>query len=398
MMSSGEKDEAGRVGGENSGEVSASGSLTTTTITPIATEKAATMSKASSFSSLEHFLLRSLKTRNRLEVDALRPVVESYLSVCREKTGLREKVSQLDRKNKALAEEKESLKVELLNKDDNEGKAAMADKLNAKNAELGEEVMQSYKENARIAQELAAKVSEITTLRDNSEKQQTEIDKLNLTIGELGARNKELLEQLENEKTSCKVMHVELDTLTEEKHKVEQSLESAQTENRKLVDMLLEMKEKEAERMNAANDFYDNVVTNANKQAQMQRLSMDNSAGGANWDGGWEGVGDPMGGYLPKSVKHVLSDAHEGLVHAACFNSKGNLIATAGADQVIKLWEPKKGACTSSLRVSENETKIMHAPSPSLLLLLSGSILKIELSTDLNAFLFFFFFFFWFEI
>ena len=111
---------------------------------------------------LEVHLLSSLRKRNALEVDALRPVVESYLRILGDKTLLRKECSQLDKRTKALAEEKETLKRELLHKDDNEGKAAMAEKLTRKNAELGEEVLQSYKENARIAQELAAKVSEVT--------------------------------------------------------------------------------------------------------------------------------------------------------------------------------------------------------------------------------------------
>ena len=47
-----------------------------------------------------------------------------------------------------------------------------------RNAELSSEVMQSYKENARIAQELAAKVSEITVLREETEKNREEVEKL----------------------------------------------------------------------------------------------------------------------------------------------------------------------------------------------------------------------------
>ena len=301
-------------------------------------------------SSLEVLLLSSLKRRNALEVDCLRPVVESYLVLLQERTSLRKQVSTLDKRTKALAEEKESLKTELLDKDENEGKAALAEKLTTRNAELGEEVMQSYKENARIAQELAAKVSEITKLREDGEKSATENEKLHLTIGELGSRNKELLQLLEDEKNSCRVLHVELDTLSEEKQGTERQVEDLKIENRKLVEMLLEMKEKEAERMNAANDYYDNVVSNANLQA-MRKMSQQQQQQGISGD--WLDAGDfgPMGGLTPKSVKHVLSECHEGFVNTVSFSNKGTLLATGGADQTIKVWEPKKGSCFSTLQV-----------------------------------------------
>ncbi len=125
-------------------------------------------------------------------------------------------------------------------------------------------------------------------------------------------------------------------------------------ENRKLIEMLLEMKEKEADRMNAANDYYDNVVSNANLQAQ--RLSGGGASSSGGWqggdnggDGGWEGLGYG-GAHIPKSVKHVLAGAHEGFVHACCFSNKGTLCATGGADQTIKIWEAKKGSCATTLR------------------------------------------------
>ncbi len=166
---------------------------------------------------LGQVLLRRLEMRNRLEVDALRGVVGEYLSLCSEKRSLREACAALDKSNKALAEEKGQLKEELLHKDDSEGKAALAGKLQEANAELKEEVMQSYKENARIAQELAAKVNELTVLREEQDRASTEVDKLGLTVGELGERNKDLLTQLEDEKNACRVLKVELDTLIEEK-------------------------------------------------------------------------------------------------------------------------------------------------------------------------------------
>ena len=213
--------------------------------------------------------------------------------------------------------------------------------------------MQSYKENARIAQELAAKVSEITVLREETEKNREEVEKLTLTLEELGTRNRDLLEQVEEEKNSCRVLHVELDTIAEEKSAVEKSLDDCKEENRKMVEMIIEMKEKEAERMNAANDYYDSVVSNANLQA-MRRMSMEPGGRGSpcSWkdaDSEWQGL-DNLGICLPKSVKHILSGAHTGTANACCFSNKGTLMATGGADQIIKVWEPKKGAATSTLQ------------------------------------------------
>jgi len=299
---------------------------------------------------LEVHLLSSLRKRNALEVDALRPVVESYLRILGDKTLLRKECSQLDKRTKALAEEKETLKRELLHKDDNEGKAAMAEKLTRKNAELGEEVLQSYKENARIAQELAAKVSEVTTLREDNDRYLTERDKLQLTVSELGERNKELLTQVEEERSTTRVLHVELDTVSQEKKECEQRCEQAKAENAKLVEMLLEMKEKEAERMNAANDYYDSVVSNANLQAARRMGAAQSGAGAI--DGDWQDMdASDFAVGVPKMVKHLLPEAHAGACQACSFSNKGTLLATGGADQVIKVWEPKKGAASSTLQV-----------------------------------------------
>ena len=87
-------------------------------------------SSSSSRPPLETHLLQSLKRRNFFEVESLRPVVESYLELAQEKKRQARTILDLEKRTKALAEEKETLKVELLNKDENEGKAAMAEKLN----------------------------------------------------------------------------------------------------------------------------------------------------------------------------------------------------------------------------------------------------------------------------
>ena len=103
-------------------------------------------------STLESLLLGKLRARNLVEVDNIRDVVENYLALCKQKSELRDRVSNLEKRTKDLSQEKETLKVELLNKDDNEGKAQEAEKLKVRNEQLGEEILQSYKENARIAQ------------------------------------------------------------------------------------------------------------------------------------------------------------------------------------------------------------------------------------------------------
>ena len=86
-------------------------------------------SSSSSRPPLETHLIQSLKRRNFFEVESLRPVVESYLELAQEKKRQARTILDLEKRTKALAEEKETLKVELLNKDENEGKAAMAEKL-----------------------------------------------------------------------------------------------------------------------------------------------------------------------------------------------------------------------------------------------------------------------------
>ena len=107
-------------------------------------------------------ILTVLRARNGREVDVLRGVVGAYASLCDDAGRRRRDLSALDRLAKQLREEKDSLKDELLTKDGNEHKAAMADELSSKNSALGEEIMQSYKENARIAQVSEARATSVT--------------------------------------------------------------------------------------------------------------------------------------------------------------------------------------------------------------------------------------------
>ena len=102
--------------------------------------------------------------------------------------------------------------------------------------------------------------------------------------------------------------------------------------------------------MNAANDYYDSVVSNANLQAARRMGAAQSGAGAI--DGDWQGMdASDFAVGVPKMVKHLLPEAHAGACQACSFSNKGTLLATGGADQVIKVWEPKKGAASSTLQV-----------------------------------------------
>jgi len=295
-------------------------------------------------------VLAALVSRNRVEVDALVPVIQGYLRLCDESVGLKRSVSQLERRTKSLAEERQTLKDELHGQLQGEADAAALEAAKARAHALREEVAQSYKENARIAQELAAKISEVQALRDARDAAVAKCDDLQGAVSDLGDAQAALMRDLEREREAGAVVRDELRHAVGERDEALKQLAQVSDENTRLIQTVIEAKEREAEKMNAANEYYDNVVAQANLLKQMS-INKNAAASLEGSDGDWMLTNASESAcVIPRTVAHRVAEAHAGPVHSLAFTSRGDAFASCSADQKIKLWSSNKssGAVTNT--------------------------------------------------
>ena len=251
-------------------------------------------------------------------------------------------------------------------------------------------------------------MAEITLLREERERAATRQEALEGNIASLRIEVAELEDRASEREAAVEVLREEARVLGREKAESDAALEAARAENVTLINTILEIKEREADRMNAANDYYDNTVAEANRHAQriqIQAASGLNAAMAGAAAGAWSA---PVESFVsvPRAVKHRLEGAHDACVvsgrifdrpipitvershpphpypyptqsnpililtnpshpipfpfpphplllvmqHGVRFSGDGDLFATCSADQTIKLWEPRRGTLVSTLQ------------------------------------------------
>lgn len=299
-------------------------------------------------------LLAKLQARNRVEVDAFKAVFEAHAGAQRQARVLQERVAMLNRRCAELSEDKEKMEADLKVANEAAAKGTAVKDQSARISELQTELAASYKQHAESSQQvIAAKEQqakaeqELVTAKDALAVAERERD-------EAHERGSELEAALEESRTAAAAATSEAEARLSARNEAVAKAEAMEAENASLVERLMQLKMAEAEKMNEINDLYDNLQRQK-KSAEMRAMASDLSAASAesmsSLTGAVGGANAFGSGYFP-ARKRLAIRANVGGTHRVAFTPGGDVLATAGDDRTVALFDAGSGNPTGPERLT----------------------------------------------
>ncbi|KAK1377251.1 ATG16 domain-containing protein [Heracleum sosnowskyi] len=207
------------------------------------------------------------------------------------------------------------------------------------------ELQQCYRAQSRLSGQLVVEVAESRALKSLLQGKQDMIARLQNDCSQSRdecTRLKELLDE--------KMQAVEL--LTSENQEVRAQLEearvradTAQAENRMLIDRWMAQKMQDAEKLNEANAVYEEMLDKL-KGSSIEQLARQQVDGVVRQSE--EGAKYYVESTIPTVNKHKIS-AHQGGCAALLFEYNSNILISGGQDQTIKMWDTSSGSLSRTL-------------------------------------------------
>ena len=299
-------------------------------------------------------LLAKLQARNRVEVDAFKAVFEAHAGAQRQARVLQERVAMLNRRCAELSEDKEKMEADLKVANEAAAKGTAVKDQSARISELQTELAASYKQHAESSQQvIAAKEQqakaeqELVTAKGALAVAERERD-------EARERGSELEAALEESRTAAAAATSEAEARLSARNEAGAKAEAMEAENASLVERLMQLKMAEAEKMNEINDLYDNLQRQK-KSAEMRAMASDLSAASAesmsSLTGAVGGANAFGSGYFP-ARKRLAIRANVGGTHRVAFTPGGDVLATAGDDRTVALFDAGSGNPTGPERLT----------------------------------------------
>ena len=299
-------------------------------------------------------LLAKLQARNRVEVDAFKAVFEAHVGAQRQARVLQERVAMLNRRCAELSEDKEKMEADLKVANEAAAKGTAVKDQSVRISELQTELAASYKQHAESSQQvIAAKEQqakaeqELVTAKDALAVAERERD-------EARERGSELEAALEESRTAAAAATSEAEARLSARNEAVAKAEAMEAENASLVERLMQLKMAEAEKMNEINDLYDNLQRQK-KSAEMRAMASDLSAASAesmsSLTGAVGGANAFGSGYFP-ARKRLAIRANVGGTHRVAFTPGGDVLATAGDDRTVALFDAGSGNPTGPERLT----------------------------------------------
>ena len=299
-------------------------------------------------------LLAKLQARNRVEVDAFKAVFEAHAGAQRQARVLQERVAMLNRRCAELSEDKEKMEGDLKVANEAAAKGTAVKDQSARISELQTELAASYKQHAESSQQvIAAKEQqakaeqELVTAKGALAVAERERD-------EARERGSELEAALEESRTAAAAATSEAEARLSARNEAVAKAEAMEAENASLVERLMQLKMAEAEKMNEINDLYDNLQRQK-KSAEMRAMASDLSAASAesmsSLTGAVGGANAFGSGYFP-ARKRLAIRANVGGTHRVAFTPGGDVLATAGDDRTVALFDAGSGNPTGPERLT----------------------------------------------
>ncbi|XP_060070628.1 autophagy-related protein 16-1-like [Ylistrum balloti] len=292
-------------------------------------------------------LLLQLKCRNKRQKQPFEGLIQSHNKLFENATSLKSKNVHLTLETEKLKEENLSLQIKVESGGGSGGGNA-GDKnsnLEHKLYKLQEELTELHRKRSENAQQI---IDLNTALQEKEKELQAKDNRLSdATATELAMKNaiknlEHTIMELEATNQMLKDEHQALQlafTALEEKYR------KAQEDNRELVERWMDQKSKDADKLNAENDY-----VMRRRQAKLQKDLAEAARENVSITDGAKtavmGTRICLQASLPDKAQYKF-DAHDGEVNAIQWSPSGAKFATGGTDRKIKLWEVMAGKCES---------------------------------------------------
>ncbi|KAI3424821.1 hypothetical protein D9Q98_008207 [Chlorella vulgaris] len=305
-------------------------------------------------------VLNQLTQRNAVYRDAFSDVVADYQACLQRSRELQVRSAQLDKEASELRQENETLLKNVEEQKRSAVSSAQYVALEARAQQLREELTAAYKEKAGLAESSLQATRQLQVVRDINERQSKELIDAAEEARKLREQVKELRGQVEHHRQAHATVSREMEARLHEAQEATGRVAALQGESAELVRRILEMKDREADRLNEMNRQEADMLAAAQQQAAaivaearaaalqlgMRRPSQAADSVDALLHG--LTVSDDVEAERPVAMtKSVM--AHEGGCYSLAFSRNGMLLASGGADKTVKLWEPSTATLTSTL-------------------------------------------------
>ena len=297
-------------------------------------------------------LLVKLQARNRVEVGAFRAVFDAHALAQRQARALQERVAALQRQCAELSQGKEAAEARAKTAGEAAARGAAAHDQSAKIAELQSELAASYKQHAESSQQTIAARDQLATAREELSAAKEALVVAERERDEARARGSELGASLESSRAAAEAAAVEAEARLAARNQALARAEALEAENASLVERLMHMKMAEVEKMNEIHDLYEDLQRQK-KSAEMKAMASDlSAASAASMTSLTQTMGSVMfnGAYFP-ARKRLAIRANLGGTHRIAFTPGGDVLATAGDDKIVALWDAGTGAATGPERL-----------------------------------------------
>eukprot|EP00854_Cymbomonas_tetramitiformis_P016655 gene16655-19787_t len=296
--------------------------------------------------------ITKLKERNARETTSFRGLVEAHALCQQRNRELRSRVKALDGETAELRKTTEQLTSEAENLREEAKNGAEAVQLRTRAATLQDELTNSYKTQAEVAQDLVRVREELQSVHEEHKQAKETLKETYEKLAAAEEHIQELLLTVDNERAACAEAGKELEARLADKEAAEARLAQLELEHSALVERWMQMKLQEAERLNEANAIYEDVVRTAECVKQTTTATLRDSTPDTQVTatlGSLRGHSASVGTILPsRRVAEVM--ANDGGTHCLAFDLTGSNLASGGVDRTVQVWEPVRGGNVTSLR------------------------------------------------
>ena len=297
-------------------------------------------------------LLAKLQNRNRVEVDAFRAVFEAHAVAQRQARTLQERVTALQRQCSELGEGKDKAEASLKTASEAAARGAAAQEQSARVTELQAELAASYKQHAESSQQVIVAKDALAKCEEDLKNARETLAAVERERDDAIARGVELDKDLEASQAAAQAAAGEAEARLAGRDAAVSKAEQLEAENANLLDRLLQMKMQEAEKMNEINDLYEDL-NRQKKEGELRAMASDlSAASAASMANLADAKMDQCGGRYFPARKRIAIRANAGGTHRIALTPGGDVLATAGDDKVIALWDVETGLATGPGRLT----------------------------------------------
>lgn len=284
-------------------------------------------------------------------------IVSDYLTAV-------QRIRELEVRNAQLEKEAGELRVEndsLLSRAEQSQKVlALAGEAEAAQVlakRLQNDLIIAYKERAEAAEGRASALDQLEVVREINMKQTEEVRASQHQVSTLRNEISGLRTEIQRLSASIDVSAREVESRSEENAQLQLRIAGLETENGDLVNRLIQLKDSELHRMDAASKMCEDIITSAKKQAGeiLAAARMEAAKTSVSPVKGQQQV-RPQHGLeavtltVPSVLIASTPSAHQGGCYGMAYDQTGSLLATCGVDKTVRLWDGVRGGSIAQLR------------------------------------------------